>query len=49
MKAIRLQKKFSALYLQPNLITSFYFYQLLTYFNSLKIMSRELHYEKEKY
>jgi hypothetical protein len=27
----------------------FYFYQLLTYFNSLKIMSRELRYKKEKY
>ena len=25
----------------------FFFYQLLTYFNSLKIMSRELQYEKE--
>ena len=24
-------------------------YQLLTYFNSLKIVSRELHYEREKY
>ena len=28
-KAIRLPKKFSALYLQPNLITSFYFLPII--------------------
>jgi hypothetical protein len=33
---------------QSHIIYTFYLYQLLTYFNSLKIMSRELRCEKDQ-
>jgi hypothetical protein len=46
LDTLRSSSDFSAIY-SGNSVCYFYF-KLLTYFNSLKIMSRELHCEKEK-